>query len=279
MLRIDSHQHFWQLSRGDYAWLTPELELLYKDFLPDALAPLLEQSQVDKTILVQAAATTAETDFMLKVASETEFVAGVVGWVDMECLNALAHIEHFSQSPYFKGIRPMIQEIEDINWMLKDELAPVFELLIAKNLTFDALVLPQHLDALYILLKRYPVLNVVIDHGGKPAVCAYTVNNSSHEWYEKIAKIASETSAFCKLSGLVTEAGIDPNYEPLAPYMEHLLVCFGVKCLMWGSDWPVVNLSSDYHRWTKQVDTFTEALTVSEQQAIWSTTAQKFYKI
>jgi L-fuconolactonase len=279
MVRIDSHQHFWQLSRGDYAWLTPELEVLYKDFLPDDLAPLLEQSQVNKTILVQAATTTAETDFMLKVASETEFVAGVVGWVDMECLNALAHIEHFSQTPYFKGIRPMIQEIEDNDWMLKPELAPVFELLIAKRLTFDALVLPQHLDALYILLKRYPALKVVIDHGGKPAIADSIANNSSSLWYEKTAKIASETTAFCKLSGLVTEAGVDPNYEQLAPYMEHLLVCFGAKRLMWGSDWPVVNLSSNYSKWTKQVETFVEALTATEQQSIWSTTAQKFYKI
>jgi L-fuconolactonase len=279
MKRIDSHQHFWQLSRGDYAWLTPEIELLYKDFLPDELAPILEKSQVNKTILVQAAATTAETEFMLKIARETDFVAGVVGWIDMECENARAHLEHFSQSPYFKGIRPMLQDIEDDNWMLKAELAPIFELLVAKGLTFDALVLPQHLDALYILLKRYPALKVVIDHGAKPAIGAYTANNSSPEWYEKIARIASETSAFCKLSGLVTEAGVDPNYDQLAPYMEHLLVCFGAKRLMWGSDWPVVNLSSDYDRWTKQVETFTEALTTSEQQSIWSTAAQNFYKI
>jgi L-fuconolactonase len=279
MKRIDSHQHFWQLSRGDYNWLTPELEQLYKDFLPSELAPILEQSQVNKTILVQAAATTAETEFMLKIARNTDFVSGVVGWIDMECDNALAHLEHFSQSTYFKGIRPMLQEIEDDNWMLKPELAPVFELLIAKGLTFDALVLPQHLDALYILLKRYPELKVVIDHGAKPAIAVYSADNSSPEWYEKIALIASETSAFCKLSGLVTEAGVDPSYDQLAPYMEHLLVCFGAERLMFGSDWPVVNVSSDYFRWTKQVETFVEALTAKEQQSIWSTTAQKFYNI
>jgi L-fuconolactonase len=173
----------------------------------------------------------------------------------------------------------MIQEIEDVNWMLKPELAPVFELLIAKSLTFDALVLPQHLDALYILLKRYPALKVVIDHGGKPAIADYTADNSSSLWFEQIAKIASETSAFCKLSGLVTEAGVDPNYDQLAPYMRHLLACFGANRLMWGSDWPVVNLSSNYSKWTKQVETFAEGLTATEQQSIWSTTAKNFYKI
>ncbi|MFQ3338041.1 MAG: L-fuconolactonase [Colwellia sp.] len=275
MMRIDAHQHFWQLSRGDYEWLTPQLELLYQDFLPEQLAPVLEKHQVNKTVLVQAAATTAETEFMLKIARQEEFVAGVVGWIDMECDNALAHLEHFSQSPYFKGIRPMLQDIEDINWMLKAELAPVFELLMTKNLTFDALVLPQHLDALFTLIKRYPALKVVIDHGAKPAIS----NDSSPEWFDKLALIASETSAFCKLSGLVTEAGQDPQLEQLVPYMEHLLLCFGPERLMWGSDWPVVETNSNYQSWLGQVETFLQPLTNTEQQSIWAGTAKKFYQL
>lgn len=275
MMRTDSHQHFWQLSRGDYNWLTPALELLYRDFLPDDLAPLLAKSGVNKTVLVQAAATTAETEFMLNIAHQTDYVAGVVGWIDMDCDNALAQLEHFSQSPYFKGIRPMLQEIEDVNWILKAELDPVFELLIAKGLTFDALVLPQHLDALYTLIKRYPALKVVIDHGGKPAIS----NNSSPEWFDKIALIASQPSTFCKLSGLVTEAGQDPHLEQIAPYMEHLLFCFGAERLMWGSDWPVVETSANYTSWLEQVETFLDPLTDTEQQCIWASTANKFYRL
>lgn len=275
MTRIDSHQHFWQLSRGDYTWLTPKLELLYRDFLPNDLAPILKSSQVTKTVLVQAAATTAETEFMLSIARQTDFVSGVVGWIDMESDNALAHLEHFSQSPYFKGIRPMIQDIEDVNWMLKAELAPVFELLIAKNLTFDALVLPEHLDALYTLIQRYPALKVVVDHGAKPGIS----NKSSPEWFEKIALIASQNSVFCKLSGLVTEAGQDPHFEQLAPYMEHLLVCFGAERLMWGSDWPVVETSTNYTSWLGHVETFLEPLTSKEQQCIWAGTAKQFYQL
>lgn len=273
MTRIDSHHHFWQLSRGDYAWLTPDIKLLYRDFLPDDLAPLLDKAQVNKTILVQAAATTEETEFMLSIAEQADFVYGVVGWIDMECENALAHLEHFSQNPYFKGVRPMLQDINDINWMLKAELAPVFELLIIKNLTFDALVLPEHLDALYILIKRYPALKVVINHGAKPNIA----NNSTSQWFEKIALIAAETSAFCKLSGLVTEAGENPSFEQLAPYMEHLLVCFGSERLMWGSDWPVVETSTNYLSWLGHVESFLEPLTDKEQQSIWAETANKFY--
>jgi len=273
MNRTDSHQHFWQLSRGDYSWLTPELEMLYRDILPSELAPILDKNRVNKTILVQAATTIAETDFMLKLASENDFISGVVGWVDMASEQALSQLEAFSQNAYFKGIRPMIQDIEDAQWMLKEELAPIFEYLIANKLTFDALVLPKHLDALHTLLKRYPDLNVVIDHGAKPEI----TKNSSPQWFEKIALIANETSAFCKLSGLVTEAGVDPSFEHLSPYMEHLLVCFGAERLMWGSDWPVVNLSSDYSKWIQQVERFVEPLTIKEQQSIWSTTAEKFY--
>lgn len=275
MQRIDSHHHFWQLSRGDYTWLTPELKALYRDFLPNELAPILSHAQVSKTVLVQAAATTAETEFMLAIAKQTDFVVGVVGWVDMGSDNALVQLEYFSQQPYFKGIRPMLQDIDDVNWILRAELAPVFEMLITQNLTFDALVSSQHLDALYALMKRYPTLKVVIDHCAKPEI----LSHSTSEWFDKIALIASETSAFCKLSGLVTEAGKNPCFEQLTPYMEHLLASFGAKRLMWGSDWPVVGLTSTYQQWQSQTEEFLKPLSDKEQQSIWAETAQQFYNL
>ena len=182
-------------------------------------------------------------------------------------------LEKFRKNSYFKGIRPMIQDIADVNWMLKTELSPVFEFLIDNNLTFDALVKAEHLDALYQLLIRYPELNVVIDHGAKPDIA----NNLVQDWFDKITLIAYETSAYCKLSGLVTEANDNASLTELAPYMEHLLIKFGASRLMWGSDWPVVNLSSDYPRWVKQVETFVEPLTDKQQQSIWCNTAKEFY--
>ncbi|MEW6997724.1 amidohydrolase [Colwelliaceae bacterium BS250] len=274
-MRIDSHQHFWQINRGDYDWLTPELDVLYKDLLPADIKPLLSQSGVNKTILVQATATTAETDFMLTLAAQHDFIAGVVGWIDMESEQGLLDLQRFSQNPLFKGIRPMLQDIEDINWMLKPQLAPVFDMLIAKSLTFDALVLPQHLDVLFTLINRYPRLKVVIDHGAKPPI----KDGSSDDWYEKIAEISSNSLVYCKLSGLVTEAGDNPELTTINPYMHHLLMCFGAERLMWGSDWPVVNLASNYAKWVKQVETFVHPLTAQEQEYIWATTAQKFYAI
>lgn len=275
MFRIDSHQHFWQLSRNDYSWLTPDMTFLYRDFLPDDLAPILAKANITKTVLIQAAATTAETEYMLKLASEVDYVAGVVGWVDMASDAALYQLEVFSKNPFFKGIRPMLQDIDDVNWMLNKKLAPVFEYLIDNDLTFDALVLPKHLKALHILLKRYPKLKVVINHGAKPNIN----NGTSQDWYEKIALIARETSAFCKLSGLVTEAGMNPDFSQLSPYMEHLLVCFSAKRLMWASDWPVVETSLDYQSWLEQVEEFLTPLSSNEQHAIWAGNAQNFYKL
>ncbi|MDO6487563.1 amidohydrolase family protein [Colwellia sp. 6_MG-2023] len=275
MFRIDSHQHFWQLSRGDYDWLTPELALLYKDFLPSDLSPVLEECDVNNTILVQAAPTVEETEFMLKLADNTDFILGVVGWVDMESDKAISQLESFSQNPLFKGIRPMLQDIEDVNWMLKPELASVFEYLIDKGLTFDALVLPKHLDALYLLLKKYSDLKVVIDHGAKPPI----EKGLSQEWFEKMSLIASETRAYCKLSGLVTEAGHNPHLDRIAPYIEYLLICFGPERLMWGSDWPVVNLSSSYQFWLNQAEELIAPLSKNEQQLILADNAKNFYQL
>jgi L-fuconolactonase len=280
MTRVDSHQHFWQLSRGDYSWLTPELEVLYRDFLPQDLKSNLISNKVEQTVLVQAAASVAETEFMLKIADETDFVAGVVGWLDMESDKAIMQLDAFCQNPHFKGIRPMIQDIEDPNWMLKPELDPVYLALIERELTFDALVTPSHLDALYELLTRYPTLKVVIDHGAKPDIAAYSSGEkSSAQWFEKIALIASETSAHCKLSGLVTEAGENPDYSSVASYMEHLLVCFGANRLMWGSDWPVVYLTAIYIYWLNNIETFLAPLSQNDQQLIWSENAQRFYRL
>ena len=153
---IDAHQHFWQLARGDYGWLTPELKPLYRDFMPDDLTPHLAQHEIDGTILVQAAPTVAETEFLLGIADATPFVLGVVGWTDFAAPSAAKDIAHVAQYPKLVGLRPMIQDIADDDWMLRAELAPAFEAMIDADLTFDALVLPRHLPNLRRILSRYP---------------------------------------------------------------------------------------------------------------------------
>lgn len=274
-LRIDSHQHFWKRDRGDYHWLESEPANIQRDFLPQDLQPLLLENSVDYTVIVQAAETVEETEFILDIADKHDYVAGVVGWVDMNLPGSLDVLARLHQHKKLKGIRPIIQGIADPNWMLKPELDPVFKWLIDNDLTFDALVKPIHLDALYVLLKRYPELRVVVDHGAKPDISSNVFN----PWAEKIQKISADSKAFCKVSGLVTEAGKNISYQKIYPYMNHLAHCFGAQRLMWGSDWPVCTLAATYQEWVEYLETFLESFSVEEQQCIWGQSAVNFYKL
>ena len=271
--RIDSHQHFWMLSRGNYDWLTEELEPLYKDFLPDNLRPHLVRAGIGQTVLVQAEPAMEETHYLLLLADQTDFIGGVVGWVDMENPLALTDLQLLARRSFFLGIRPMIQDIPDPAWMLRSQLQAVYDKLIELDLTFDALVKPQHLQYLYDLLQRYPDLAVVIDHGAKPDIA----NGLFQPWADDIETIAANTGAYCKLSGLLTEAGDEPVYEKVQPYMQHLLDCFGAERLMWGSDWPVLELVSDYHSWNDMVKLFLNGLGETDRLRIMGGNAKNFY--
>ena len=271
--RIDSHQHFWMLSRGNYDWLTEELEPLYKDFLPDNLRPHLVRAGIGQTVLVQAEPAMEETHYLLLLADQTDFIGGVVGWVDMENPLALTDLQLLARRSFFLGIRPMIQDIPDPAWMLQSQLQAVYDKLIELDLTFDALVKPQHLQYLYDLLQRYPDLAVVIDHGAKPDIA----NGLFQPWADDIETIAANTGAYCKLSGLLTEAGDEPVYEKVHPYMQHLLDCFGAERLMWGSDWPVLELVSDYHSWNDMVKLFLNGLGETDRLRIMGGNAKNFY--
>ncbi len=275
MTRIDAHQHFWSLARGDYGWLTPEMEPIYRDFLPADLRPLLAEAGIDGTILVQAAPTVAETEFMLGLAREEPFIRGVVGWVDFEAPSASDDIARLSRQPALVGLRPMIQDIADDGWMLGEGLVATFDALIDADLTFDALTLPRHLPALRELLARHPNMRTVIDHGSKPLIRDGIMDG----WDQDMAALASETSAFCKLSGLVTEAHADWTVDDLRPYVEHLLDTFGPDRLVWGSDWPVCTLASSYGRWVEVAGELLSGLAEDETSAILGGNAARAYRM
>ncbi|MCP1168552.1 amidohydrolase family protein [Limimaricola litoreus] len=242
---IDAHQHFWRLERGDYGWLTPELAPIYRDFGPSDLAPHLARQGIGGTVLVQAAPTLAETEYLLELAGESDVVRGVVGWVDFEATSAPEEIARLARHPKLVGLRPMIQDIADDDWMLDPVLAPAFEAMIRHDLTFDALVLPRHLPRLRRLLARHPDLRCVIDHGAKPEIAAGRFD----AWAGEMAALARETRAWCKLSGLLTEAGEGAGRAELEPYVAHLVAQFGPARLVWGSDWPVLTLAASYEAW------------------------------
>lgn len=270
---VDAHQHFWSLARGDYGWLTPGSGSIYRDFGPGDLAPLLNEARIDRTVLVQAAPTEGETRYLLDIAAATPCVAAVVGWVDLAARNAPDRLATLAANPLLRGVRPMLQDLPDPEWILGHELRPALAAMAELGLRFDALVEPQHLRPLLTFLDRNPDLAVVIDHGAKPALRSGALD----AWAREMREIASETAACCKLSGLVTEAKPDWTTEDLAYCVSHLLDCFGPDRLMWGSDWPVVELAGGYRRWHEAAHACLSTISDSERERIFGGNAARFY--
>ncbi|MEI9988744.1 MAG: amidohydrolase family protein [Rhizomicrobium sp.] len=272
-MRIDAHQHFWRLDRGDYGWLTAkDHPRIARDFLPADLAPLLSAAKIDKTILVQAAPSETETHYLLELARAAPFVAAVVGWIDFEAADAPTRIARLCANPKLMGLRPMLQDIADEEWILNPAFARVFDAMQRGKLRFDALVTPRHLPALAELIDRYPDLAVVIDHGARPDIA----KGELEVWKPYIRHIAAETNAYCKLSGLASEAGPGWTAETLKPYVDVLLDSFGPERLMWGSDWPMLNETGDYASWLGACIALTAA---PDREAIFGGTAAKFYGV
>jgi L-fuconolactonase len=272
-MRIDAHLHFWHPARGDYHWMSPNYRVLYQPYGPQDVAPALAACGVDGVVLIQAAATTDETEYMLGIADASPNVKGVVGWIDFSTTNDLKRLEQFARHPKFVGVRPMIQDIDYEAWMLNPALSWAYQALIDLELTFDALIRPRHLPFLLVLLQRYPDLRVVIDHGAKPAIAS----GAFKPWADDIAVVARETKALVKLSGLVSEAGPEWDIAQLRPYAEHVLEKFGPDRVMFGSDWPVCRLASEYETWFHTAEALTSQYRDDEREAIFGGNAQRFY--
>lgn len=242
---IDSHFHIWRLERGDYGWLTPDLEPIHRDVSLEDWQKEAASCGVTRGILVQAAPTEAETAFLLAQAAQNPAVLGVVGWVDMEASDAEARIERLAREPLLLGLRPMLHDIKDPDWILRPKVQPALAAMARLGLTFDALVRPLHLPRILSLAKSHPALRIVVDHGAKPGIASGLFDG----WAADMERIANRTTAFCKLSGLLTEAGPRPDDARLQRYVEHMLRCFGGERLLWGSDWPVLELADRYASW------------------------------
>ena len=273
---IDAHQHFWNPARGDYGWMPKDDPVLSRVYGPGELAPLLARHGIDRTVLVQAAPSVAETEYMLGIADATPFVAGVVGWVDFERPADRAELTRLAGHPAFKGVRPMIQDIPDDGWMLREEVQWGYRAVIEEGLTFDALGFPRHLGPFLTLLKRYPEMRVVVDHCMKPQIRGNS-GASFRSWAEGMARIAGETGAFVKFSALVTEAAPGWTVADLTPYADHVIGLFGAERVMWGSDWPVCLLAASYDRWRAAAEALVAGRPEAERAAIFGGTAARFY--
>jgi L-fuconolactonase len=270
---LDAHHHLWAPARGDYGWLTPDLTALYRDYLPPDLDPLLAANGIDGTVIVQAAPTLAETRFLLELARRWPKARAVVGWVDMTAADAPDVLAGLAADRMLRGIRPMVQDEPDPEWMLQDPVVRAFAALGDSGLTFDALVRPGQLRTLARLVDQHAHVPVVIDHAAKPGIEA----GAFQPWADDIRALSERPQVMCKLSGLLTEAGPRTADADLQPYVDHLLACFGPERLMWGSDWPVLNLAGDYAGWLEQARRLVQRLGADEQAQIFGRTAQRFY--
>lgn len=276
--RVDAHHHVWTLSRGDYGWLQPmpALAPIHRDFALTDLRPLLASAQIEATVLVQAAPTVAETHFLLEVARESGgLVRGVVGWADLAGADAVAMLERLARDRLLKGIRPMLQDLPDPDWIACAEVQPALAALPQLDLRFDALVKPRELRALLRTLERHPDLEVVIDHCAKPDIAG----GGWQPWADDLGALARHTRVHCKLSGLVTEAGRGWTVDALRRYAAHVLDCFGPERLLWGSDWPVVTLAASYDRWIRATDALLAELPAADAAAIRGGNARRFYDL
>ncbi|MFC0408355.1 amidohydrolase family protein [Roseomonas elaeocarpi] len=271
--RIDAHQHFWRIGRGDYGWLTADKPALFRDFGPEDLRPLLDRNGIGGTILVQAAPTEAETAFLLGIAAEEPRVLGVVGWTEFTDPRAADRIAALAGDTLLVGLRPMVQDIAEDDWLLRPELDAAFRAVTELGLVFDALVLPRHLRRLEQVVAAHPALSVVIDHGAKPEIR----DRAWQPWADDIARLARYPNTRCKISGLVTEAAADWRPDDLRRYVEHLREHFGADRLLWGSDWPVVTNAASYDRWCEVTLQLTEDWGEAERAALLGGTASRTY--
>jgi L-fuconolactonase len=277
MNRVDAHQHYWSLRRGDYGWLTPVNQALYRDFTPAQLSGELAVGSIRATVLVQAAATEAETRFLFELARQNASVAGVIGWIDFERRDVADRIGVLVREGggRLKGLRPMIQDIEDPYWLDRSSLDAAFDALITHDLTFDALVTPVHLEVLAQRLQRHPGLRVVIDHAGKPDIAG----GSLERWSSRIERLARMPSVHCKMSGLLTQAAEGCEAAALDAVVEHLFACFGADRVLWGSDWPVLTLRASYQHWLNMALELVRRHAPGQEEAVFGANAVRFYRL
>jgi L-fucono-1,5-lactonase len=270
---IDAHHHLWMLARGDYGWLTPGLAPIYRDFHLSDLAPHLTAARIEGTILVQAAPTEAETMFLLNVAETASVVRGVVGWADFDAADGAARIDALAVRNLLVGLRPMVQDIADDDWLLRPALAPLLNAMARNRLVFDALVLPRHLPNLSRVVGRHPDLQFVLDHCGKPRLATGELAT----WQRDVALLAEHANIVCKLSGLVTEAAPNWQIADLRQAVDHVVTCFGPQRLLWGSDWPVVNLAGGYAKWLAAAETLLADMHSAEKADVFGGNAARIY--
>ena len=284
---IDSHQHFWEIGRFSYPWMSgvPELK---RDFLPQDLKPNLESCGISKSIIVQALTSIEEPLWLLEIADQYDFIAGVVGWVDLEADDVEKTIQNLRSNSKLLGIRHLVHDEIDDDWILRPKVVRGLKILASLGLTYDLLLKPRHLKFIPELMSLVPDLKAVVDHISKPNISKQEIE----PWQSDLAEVAKIDGMYCKFSGMVTEADfskwsdlqnqsglVDVIAHHLAPYAEIVKSLFGIDRLIWGSDWPVCTIAVPYEVGYSAALKSLGDLQKQEKYLLMAGNAMKFYQI
>jgi L-fuconolactonase len=276
IIKIDAHQHFWQYNQPDFGWINEKMAKIKRSFLPSELEQELSRFGFNGSIAVQARQSLEETRWLLQLADDSLYIKGVVGWVDLCSQEIENQLKEFSKHPKFVGVRHVVQDEPDDDFMSRPNFQHGISLLENYGLTFDLLLFPKHLPAAVELVRKFPFQKFVLDHIAKPLIAEQVLS----PWQEDIYKLASCPNVLCKLSGMVTEADWSKhNQETFDPYLEVVYKAFGPERLMIGSDWPVCTLAGSYQEVMKIVINFISKLPQIEQDQILGLNCARFYGI
>lgn len=275
-MKLDAHQHFWEYNMAEYGWIGEEMKAIRQSFLPHDLEPILTQSGMDGCIAVQARQSLTETEWLLQLADQYEFIKGVVGWVDLCSDDVRNQLELLASNPVLKGVRHVIQDEPDLQYVLREDFQRGISLLKEYDLAYDLLVSKEQLPYAVDLVKAFPEQRFVLDHLAKPDIKSGILL----PWREALQSLAAQPNTYCKLSGIVTEADW-ASWTPsdFTSYLNIAIEAFGAERLMFGSDWPVSNLAASYSEVYGLIKTHIQSLSESEQQMILGGTCAAFYQI
>jgi L-fuconolactonase len=275
-MKIDAHQHFWQYSAKEYSWIDDNMKKIKKDFLPDDLYPLINDLGIDGTIAVQARQTLEETQWLLELSDQYDLIKGVVGWVNLSHRDLPMHLDRFVKHSKFIGVRHVIHDEPDDNFMLNPEFMNGIKELSNYDLSFDILIFSKHLQITVDFIERFPNQRFVLDHLGKPLIKDQVLS----PWKEQIQQLAEFPNVYCKLSGMITEADWN-NWNPadFHPYLDTVFEYFGTKRILTGSDWPVCMLAGTYSQVYDIILKYLEPYSNEDCDRILGNNALNFYKI
>ena len=275
MFTIDAHQHFWTYDAVTHEWINDEMSVIRKDFLPAQLEPVLKQNGINGCMAVQADQSEKETDFLLQLAGEHDFIKGVVGWVDLRGENIRERLDHYKAFSLLKGFRHVLQG-ETPEFMLQPGFINGIAALQEYQFTYDIRVFPQHLKAVLELISQFPHQPFVIDHIAKP----YIKDGLITEWKRDMEQLSAFENVYCKISGMVTEADYH-HWKPadFTPYLDTTVNAFGTKRILYGSDWPVCLVAAEYMDMLNIVKTYFASFTETEQQDFFGNNATRFYQL